>query len=145
MHTPGRDREGRRIDAKQTPARAPAAALDPVARKEQQLVFLLTRQLVDAQIVSADRERSERLWQEVAALELDPERITALIYGVGDHTDRHEMEAVDRLQLNPTLTGHAHSWFFNWGRPGSRAAARRRGAGRRSAPPAGPRAHQQVR
>lgn len=104
-------------------------------------MFLLSRQLVDAQIVRADRERSQRLWQEVAALELDPDRITALIYGVGDHDDRGEMEAVDRLHANG-CERHASPWL-SWSR-GS-LPTRWRGGGRRGARPAAPRAHRQAR
>jgi len=66
------------------------------AFKERQLVFALTRQLAEAQFVQADRRRSERLWQEAAAEEMDPERIVALLYGVEDHGDEEQMEAVDR-------------------------------------------------
>jgi hypothetical protein len=66
------------------------------AFKERQLVFELTRQLAQAQFAHADRSRSERLWQEAAAEGMDPERITGLLYGVADHCDDEEMEAVDR-------------------------------------------------
>lgn len=117
-------------------------ALDAVARKEQQLVFLLTRQLVDAQIVRADRERSQRLWQEVAALDLDPDRITALMYGVSNHDDHLEMERVDRAQrdLSPS---HPPFWI-SWGRR-ALPTRQRRGGGLRNAPPAALRAHRQAR
>lgn len=64
--------------------------------KERQLVFALTRQLAEAQFVRGDRQRSERLWQEAAAEEMDPDRITALLYGVDDHADTTAMEATDR-------------------------------------------------
>ena len=42
--------------------------------KEQQLVFLLVRQLATAQFELASPQMTERLWQEVAALEIDPEQ-----------------------------------------------------------------------
>ncbi len=143
MRTPGPEDKGRRgASPGQTQGAAPD--LSPVARKEQQLVFLLTRQLVEAQIVRGDRERSEQLWQEVAALELDPERITTLLYGVGDHNDPEEMAAVDRRQLSQESSGHRPFWF-SWGRRGSGPVARRRGGGLRGAPPAAPRAHRQAR
>lgn len=138
MHRADRDQGGR------CGAGGPDTELDPLARKEQQLVFLLTRQLVEAQIRRGDRERSQRLWQEVAALELDPERITALIYEVGDHDDCQEMEAVDRRHRRLTPPGHPPLWI-SWGRRGSGQAARWRGAGRRGAPPAAPRAHRPAR
>lgn len=119
-----------------------AGGLDALARKEQQLVFLLARQLVEAQIVQGDRARSQRLWQEVAALELDPERITALMYGVSDHEDASEMEAVDQRHSAALQQQHASAWF-SWGR--RTLPMGWRGAGRRSAPPAAPRAHRQAR
>lgn len=143
MGTPGPDDDGR-CGASPGQTKDPAAGLSPVARKEQQLVFLLTRQLVDAQIVHGDRARSERLWQEAAALELDPERITALMYGVGDHDDPREMEAVDRRLRGQAASGHTPSWF-SWRRRGAAPTAMRRGAGLRGAPPAAPRAHRQAR
>lgn len=143
MHTPGPDDEGR-CGASPGQRKEATPGLSPVARKEQQLVFLLTRQLVEAQIVQGDRTRSERLWQEVAALELDPERITALLYGVGDHDDPREMEAVDRRQLSQATSDHPPTWF-SWRRRGWAPAVQRRGAGLRGAPPAAPRAHRQAR
>lgn len=120
-----------------------AGGLDALARKEQQLVFLLTRQLVEAQFVQADRRRSQRLWQEVAALELDPERITALMYGVSDHDDTAEMEAVDQRHSSERQQPSHGSTWLSWGRRALPVGWR--GAGRRSAPPAAPRAHRQVR
>jgi len=54
---------------------------DPfIARKQQALALHLVRQLADTQFRRADAAGSERLWQEVALLEIDPERITALLY-----------------------------------------------------------------
>ena len=143
MRTPGPDNDGCR-DASPGQTTESAAGLSPVARKEQQLVFLLARQLVEAQIVRGDRARSERLWQEAAALELDPERITALLYGVGDHDDPREMEAVDRQQLSETTSGHPPV-LFRWRRWSLAPTAMRRGGGHRGAPPAAPRAHRQAR
>ncbi len=64
--------------------------------KERQLVFELVRQLADAQFRRADRRRSERLWREVAVAGMDPERITALLYGGHDPSDSVELEALDR-------------------------------------------------
>ncbi len=107
------------------------------ACKEQQLVFLLVRQLADAQLRRGDRALAERLWQEVAALEIDPERITQLLYGGQDVQDRDALRALDerwRLCQRPQRRG----WFS---RPGGWSAA----AGRRAAPPAAPRVHQPAR
>jgi hypothetical protein len=136
-------RHGDGLQRRQGQGAAPGSsqAMTSAARKEQQLVFLLTRQLVEAQFVRADRERCQRLWQEVAALELDPERITALMYGVSDHDDPVELAAVDRSQAS-TSESHRPAWL-RWSR---RDLPRQwRGAGRRGAPPAAPRAHRQAR
>ncbi|MEB3334236.1 MAG: hypothetical protein VKP70_04555 [Cyanobacteriota bacterium] len=78
------------------------------ALKQRQLAFRLTRQLVEAQFVRADATRTQRLWQEVAALDLDPDRITHLLYAVADHGDTREMEEADgrwrQSQRSPRLT-----------------------------------------
>jgi hypothetical protein len=113
----------------------PAAPLDFSARKEQQLVFLLTRELADAQFVQADRPRSERLWQEVAALEIDPERITALLYEVSDHSDRAAMEEVDQAFLCPPPR---HGLWSRWSQRALFRGGRRREAWPRSARSAAP-------
>lgn len=84
---------------------------DPfTACKQQALVVLLAQQLVDAQIRRADRVGSERLWQEVAALEIDPERITALMYGGEDPDDRQAL----RLQDGRWLAARAGSQPSGW-------------------------------
>lgn len=103
--------------------------------KEQQLVFLLVRQLAAAQFELANPQMTERLWQEVAALEIDPERVIALLYGGQDVTDREALRLLDeqwRARHRPLRRG----WFS---RPRSAAGVRR------SAAPAGLRAHQPVR
>ena len=102
--------------------------------KEQQLVFLLVRQLAAAQFELANSPMSRRLWDEVAALEIDPERITALLYGGQDVSDREALRPLDdrwRAQHRPRVRS---GWFR---RPGL-------GAGHRSARPTGLRAHQPV-
>jgi hypothetical protein len=102
--------------------------------KEQQLVFLLVRQLAAAQFELANPAMTERLWQEVAALEIDPERICHLLYGGQDVND---VEALRRLD-DPWRAGHRpqrRSWF-------NRPVGSPAGGGRRSAPPAAVRAHQ---
>jgi hypothetical protein len=107
------------------------------ACKEQQLVFALVRQLAEAQFRLGDGATAERFWQEVAALEIDPERITQLLYGGQDVQDRDALRALDerwRLCQRP----QRRSWF-------SRPAAWSAAGGRRGAPPAAPRAHQPVR
>lgn len=89
---------------------AEAAGLSFAALKQRQLVFLLTRQVVEAQFVRADQERTERLWQEAAALDLDPDRIIHLLYGVADHADSAEMDAVDR-SWRPGAPPPRRSWW----------------------------------
>jgi hypothetical protein len=97
--------------------------------KERQLLFQLTRQLVQAQFVRADRVESERLWQEAAAEEMDPERITGLLYGVADHEDTEAMEAIDRVYREERRL-QARRWRWPALNRGRHAA------GHRSAPPA---------
>lgn len=103
------------------------------ALKQRQLVFLLTRQLVEAQFVQADQDRTHRLWQEAAALELDPDRIIALLYGVADHGNLQEMERVDREFLQ-TVAPHGRGW---WAPTLWRLRGRGGGVWHRSAPTAG--------
>lgn len=106
-------------------------------RKEQQLVLLLVRQLATAQQEPAAAALSARLWQEVAALEIDPERITALLYGGHDVMDREVLQELDdawRRRNAPRRRGVG--WW-----PGRRRGLRpQAGGGHRSAPPAAPRA-----
>ncbi|MBM5815302.1 MAG: hypothetical protein FJ083_01535 [Cyanobacteria bacterium K_Offshore_surface_m2_239] len=102
-------------------------------RKERQLVFRLTREMAEAQFARADRDRSQRLWQEVAALELDPERIIHLLYGVADHADSAEMALID----GSWRPGGPSPRPGRWWAPGlGRLMGRGRGGGHRSAPPA---------
>lgn len=103
--------------------------------KEQQLVFLLVRQLAAAQFELANPQLSERLWQEVAALEIDPERITALLYGGQDVTDREALRRLDE-QWRARHRPQRRRWFS---RPLALAD------GRRTASPAGLRGHQPAR
>ncbi len=108
-------------------------------RKERQLVFLLARQLADAQFMCADAQRTERLWREVAALEIDPERVTALLYGGHDLGDPDALACLDRAfrpageRRDGTNARPARSW--GWSGGGLRPW--RSGGARRNAPPAG--------
>jgi hypothetical protein len=102
--------------------------------KEQQLVFLLVRQLAAAQFELANATMSQRLWDEVNALEIDPERITALLYGGQDVNDREALRPLDDgWRSHHPPKGHA-GWFK---RPAFAGA-------RRNARPAALRAHQPV-
>jgi hypothetical protein len=100
------------------------------ARKEQQLVLLLARQLASAQFELAHGEMTQRLWNEVAALGIDPERVTHLLYGGQDPTDRQRLQDLDNLWLEARRPA-AGGWLRQ-----ITGAAWRRGA-----PPAGPRGH----
>ena len=93
-------------------------------------MLLLARQLASAQFEHAHVGMTKRLWEEVAALEIDPERITHLLYGGHDLNDRLQLQALDNLWLDQH-------------RPGAAAWLRRitPAAWRRGAPPAAPRAH----
>jgi hypothetical protein len=110
-------------------------SVSPNDRKLRQLVLTLVAQLAEAQFVRADQPRVERLWREVAALEIDPERIIRLLYGGHDLNDRDALAAMDR------------TWAGAGGRSGAHGPARRGpgqpwlrrpwpGGGRRNAPPA---------
>ena len=50
-------------------------------RKEQQLVMRLCQDIAQAQFVFANPKRSRRLWDEAAALEIEPDRLLNLLYG----------------------------------------------------------------
>ncbi|MEB3254994.1 MAG: hypothetical protein VKJ05_01270 [Synechococcaceae cyanobacterium] len=119
-------------------ATAPAFSGSFADLKERQLVFLLVRQLAEAQFVRADQTASERLWQEVAALEIDPERITALLYQSPDLTDTGAMERLDR-EFRCAALPRSRGWFgglVGAGTPELRP--RSRGAWHRTAPRATP-------
>ncbi len=68
----------------------------PNERKLRQLVITLAGQLADAQFARADQPGVERLWREVAALEIDPERVVRLLYGGHDVNDRQVLAEMDR-------------------------------------------------
>lgn len=105
-------------------------------RKQQQLVFTLVGQLAEAQFARADRELSRRLWQEVAALDIDPERITSLLYGGQACDDRRALQTLDEAWLQRVAASKPRRGFrWGWVSPMPRAG------GRRSAPPAVPPSH----
>jgi hypothetical protein len=88
--------------------RRPASSC--INRKQQALVLLLVRQLADAQFTRADARGSERLWQEVAALEIDPERVTALLYCGVDIDDRQALLAEDESWLGRQEQPRRRGW-----------------------------------
>jgi hypothetical protein len=97
------------------------------ATRERQLVFKLVRQLAEAQFVRADRPRSQALWQEVATLNFDPDRIIRLLYGCDDYDNLEAMESIDRLWRQEARQRLGNAWR----RPawlGGRKALKRQGA-----------------
>ncbi|MEN9388019.1 MAG: hypothetical protein RLZZ255_995 [Cyanobacteriota bacterium] len=80
------------------------------ARKQQALVLLLAQQLADAQFRRADPQSSERLWQEVANLDIAAERITALLYGGHDVQDRATLLALDDAWLQEQTKAPLRRW-----------------------------------
>lgn len=139
---PSRTRGGRNLRLVETPEGARTVSRvadgrcapfggDFAALKERQLVFLLARQLAEAQFVRADRRASDRLWQEVAALDIDPERITALLYGADDLEDTVCMERIDGASRQAAQAG-GRGWLRRFGigqlRGGLRGGAHRSGA-----------------
>ena len=80
------------------------------ASTQQALVLLLTQQLADAQIRRADARNSKRLWQEVAALDIDPERITALLYSGLDVDNREALRQEDDAWLNQRCQRPQRGW-----------------------------------
>jgi hypothetical protein len=80
------------------------------ASTQQALVLLLTQQLANAQFQRGDRPGSARLWQEVAALDIEPERITALLYGGQDCHDREALRQLDDLWLSRQASSTRSGW-----------------------------------
>ena len=96
------------------------------ARTQQALVLLLSQQLIDAQIVRADRLGTNRLWQEVGALEIEPERIENLLYCGLDGSDRQGLIAEDNGWLSRNSPRPRNRWNV-WG--GRRRQSCRSGIG----------------
>ncbi|MEN9767894.1 MAG: hypothetical protein RLZZ32_1854 [Cyanobacteriota bacterium] len=88
------------------------------ARKQQALVLLLAQQLMDAQFARADQAGSARLWQEVGALEIDPDRITNLLYCGLDGSDRLALTAADDswIRRQQASAGFQRNRHLNGGR-----------------------------
>ncbi|QVV67199.1 hypothetical protein [Synechococcus sp. LA31] len=80
------------------------------ARKQQALVLLLTQQLMDAQFVRADAKSTDRLWREVAALEIDPDRILHLLYCGLDGSDRQSVAEQDDAWIQAHAALQPRGW-----------------------------------
>ena len=64
----------------------------PEANKK---VFSLARELINAQFHLANDELSRKLWNEVAALKIDPQRIINLMYRCCSNVDNQSMLEAD--------------------------------------------------
>lgn len=95
--------------------------------KEQQLVFLLVRQLAAAQFELANAQLSQRLWDEVNALEIDPERITALLYGGQEVNDREALRPLDDHWRSHHPPRSHEGWFRRPAFGGARQSVRSTG------------------
>ena len=80
------------------------------ARKQQALVLLLSQQLMDAQFARADQTGSERLWHEVALLDIPVDRILHLLYGGLDSSDRAELIEADNAWIGRHNTASPRRW-----------------------------------
>ena len=86
-----------------------------IARKQQALVLLLSQQLMETQFIRADRPGSDRLWQEVAALDLDPERIEHLLYSGLDCSSRHALIKEDDIWMDRHTPPKPRRRWNGWG------------------------------
>ena len=87
--------------------------------KEQQLLLLLVQQLADALFVHADHRLSERLWQEVDALGIDPERVIRLLYCGQDPDDLDTLREIDNARPKAAARLHrVRTWLgsLHWPR-----------------------------
>jgi hypothetical protein len=109
-----RPRAGR-VDA----ARFPAV-------KQQQILVTLVQQLGEAQFRQADQLRSQSLWQELAQLQLEPERATHLLYAGVDLGDRQGLLELDSRWCAEQAAGAARRWQAPaWLRPQRPSGAHR--------------------
>ena len=73
-------------------------------RNNRQAVFEMVRELVQAKIILADEELTQRLWQDVADREIEIDRIINLMYTCSFHDD-DEMTRVDEKYQKTGLLG----------------------------------------
>ena len=67
----------------------------PYRSEANKKVFSLARDLINAQFKLANDELSRKLWNEVAALKIDPHRITNLMYRCYLYEDEKSMLEAD--------------------------------------------------
>ena len=79
-------------------------------RKEQQLVMQLCKAIARAQFVFANPKRSKRLWDEAAALEIEPDRLLHLLYGGVDLDNPADLMAADDLYMNQRRSYRRSPW-----------------------------------
>ena len=72
-------------------------------RKDQERVYSLARELVNAQFQLCDDELTNRLWEEIANLNIDPERIINLMYKCDPHDDFTAMVDKDSKYLESSF------------------------------------------
>ena len=71
--------------------------------KDQEKICSLTRELINAQFQLCDDELTNRLWEEVANLNIDPERIINLMYKCYSHDDFTSMIETDSKYLESSF------------------------------------------
>ena len=74
-----------------------------IETKNQEKVFSLTRELINAQFQLCDDELTNRLWEEVANLNIDPQRIINLMYKYDSHDDFTAMIDADSKYLESSF------------------------------------------
>lgn len=72
-------------------------------KKDQEKVCSLTRELVNAQFQLCDDELTNRLWEEVANLNIEPQRIINLMYAYDSHDDFTAMIDQDSKYLESSF------------------------------------------
>jgi hypothetical protein len=109
------------------------------AVKQQQILVTLVQQLAEAQFRRGDQPRSQRLWQELAQLELEPERATHLLYAGVDLGNRQALLELDSRWCAEQAAAAARRWQA----PAWLRGSRRRGRGLSPQRPSG--AHRTAR
>ncbi len=71
--------------------------------RNEEKIYALTRELVNAQFQLCDDELTNRLWEEVADLNLDPERIINLMYKCHSHDNFTDMFDIDSQYLTSSF------------------------------------------